>query len=249
MLNALRTSNPRDICDHGKLVESTKAIRLMSRPDQVYGSLYVFYRHCDAQGRVVHLDKPEPELRRDKRECRECTTEHVFVCPFGSILWMDYHPKEATLPNSIVPILAGRLTNGQDAYVVKADQDHFIHNSDQARAAPSVSLAILRYAPDAYLGSELPRPSIATPGEGLDATGPYSWKCVGNLSYVTEVRAEEGQADDGCNNSVGTDVEVFDSRPGDPVELQETEPEGTDDTDTASDVASFLTALEAIPAP
>ena len=283
MLDALSSSEFRNSSEYQELVESSKSVDMTDFLDVNYWRKWslMIGRHCDARGRIIHLVNDSlSSPNTSGKGCEECTTEHVWTCP--SILWVEYHYGKPDLLQNVVPVIAGHLKNGAEGYMVKDREGFFIHNSDQAKAAPSLCLAILRYTPDFYTPSNLSQRSgdmesalsirrfelqlyasdfymqfyasrrcIATSG-GLDATGPYSWEFVRDLPRLKEIQDEEDEVYDwynGESHDTGTvDDEAYYPNSCDAEKLHEAERDGTHDTDSVSDVASFITALEDIPA-
>lgn len=254
MLNALSSSLFRNSTEYRDLVQSTKTLALNRR-------LYI-YRHCDADGRVIHIYDPQFGVEPDRQECEGCTTEHMLICSGGHHLWMDYRLGGSIPENNVVLILAGRTKNGDMGYVAMNELfEYFVHNSEQAEAAPSPRLAILRYAPDSFPRfprSDLSEPAATTSKEGLDATGPFSWKFRRYLFRVQELLGGEDEVEDRYSNDDSDDVQtdygeddnddVYDSELDDSGELSEAESEGAPHSSGVFDVASFVNSLEEIPA-
>lgn len=238
MLNALSSAMIQSPNEYAELVESTtdKAMQLRS------GHLSLvdigIYRHCDVQGRVIHLNSI---FRKDlnDRVCTECATEHVLACPpdAGDVLWMEYRYGEASLLEDVVPILAGYLTDGEKGYVAMNWEEVFIHNSDQAKAAPFLTLPILRYAHDSCARGGVSGICTANSEEDRDATGCYSWEFVRDIPRIQEIQ-EDG---------VETDDEECCSGSDDAVELMKVDTGTAQDADSVPDMASFVTASKKTP--
>ena len=113
--------------------------------------------------------------------------------------------KELISLRKVVPIVAGRLPNGEEGYVASDSLGHLIH-SGQAKAVPSLSLAILRFVSDAYTRSDafqLP----TTSEEVLGATNPYhSWTFVRHLPRIQEIQDGRDEVYDRYKNSDSGDV-------------------------------------------
>lgn len=249
MLGALSSSIFRNSSEYGGLVVSTRTVYLESRP---LGKSKV-YRHCDVRGRVIHLGSML-DKRRSERLCTEkCMTEDKLVCPrvADKVLWSTYHYGEFTSLANVVPILAGRLPNGDKGYVARdVFVRYIIHSSDRAKAVPFLRLSVLRYAPDPYTRSNISGLPAATSEEGLDATGPYSWKFVRDLPRMRVIQDGKAKADGRYKGSgpigIGADDDQrLTSNPYDVVD-QKIGLEGIDDAISVSDKASFVTAREDI---
>ena len=104
---------------------------------------------------------------------------------------MEYHYGEVSLLEDVVPILAGHPTDGEKKYVMMNWQEVSIHNSDRAKAAPFLTLPVLRCTSDSCTRGDVSGISTADSEEDLDATVPYSWEFVWEVPRIQEIQEEE----------------------------------------------------------
>ena len=174
--------------------------------------------------------------------CTECTTEYELVYDSEQVLWIKYPPgRPISFPRDIVPIFAGYPADGERAYLMMdgGDTGYTLeaHKSDRGKDTRELYLPILRYTPNMcprYYGS---RESGTIPKDALDATGPFYWKFVQNLSRIQEIDNEVvethsgnrdilSHADDGLADSSSCESDAC-------------------DVQSVSDLANFfVTALE-----
>lgn len=193
------------------LVKSTRTMSIGYRtwiPDKKLK----IYRHCNVQGQVIHLSNLRYEEERNSESCKECAIEHELEYHLWNYLSIeDYHYGRTILSDEIVPIFAGHLANGEKGYVMddagaEFRNPPFIHNSNKAKAAYRPRLLILRYASDVYPKCPDSRLSTAPPTDGMDATGPYSWKFVQFLPHISEVIESEEANTSNLHSSTKDDV-------------------------------------------
>lgn len=155
------------------------------------------WRHCDTKGNLVHVEGEG-----------KCTNECVLVYHYdfhsSDILQVEISAgQQIEVPSFVEPLLAGRLSDGRRAYLARAHsprgcgwmsfcsvaegtKPEDAHPNSWMTGDPEipdkVHLLALRYAPNSYprrYGSE---EFLAGVSDGIDATGPYSWKFIGKLS-------------------------------------------------------------------
>ena len=111
------------------------------------------------------------------------------------------------MKEGLYPILAGYAPNSQSTYYAKlhyrtqdgydwsrdcvmeegmTPADAFVHNRVEDAIAPEEAyfeVYVLRYAPETYPRRYGSDDFMSGKDEGIDATGPYSWRPAGRLAY------------------------------------------------------------------
>ena len=188
MVDLLSHTEFRKSQEYYDLLESTRGISISSR---LYGKKLrgrKIYRHCNDQGRVVHIFNPRFQAEQSKRQCKECTCEHVLFLDGWNTLWTySLSGKPITPSDYFIPILAGYLLDGQKGFLATDFfQDQlFIYPIDQTESVPyGTSIPVLRYEPKTYPRHYGSWESRMAPKDGLDPTGPLYWAFVRNLPPI-----------------------------------------------------------------
>lgn len=170
------------------LLESTKG---KCKPAAI-GSKFppTFYRHCDVDGYLVHIDNACTQA---------CLVENRLSFHDEDILWIQFpHGTTVRLPDETVPILAGHHPYGRKAILAKACSVDRGSTSKciitegrpeqyRFRDPGLILVPVLRYTPDMYPRRHGPVKLMAGLEDGLDATGPYSWKFQRSVSHIEEL--------------------------------------------------------------
>ncbi|THH08607.1 hypothetical protein EW145_g2577 [Phellinidium pouzarii] len=175
MLKALSlTSKIRHPSDFTTFVEKVK----VKCPPM--SGLFIYYRHCDAEGRLLHvLDIFDYDGRCDRHGC---VMEHVMDMgpTWDDIIYLHLERGTAFSSAGYYPILAGHTVDGERAYLALAvlgtkPEDLRVQKRSAGVSAErtpiSLDVLVLRWAPDLYEESEDININV-----GMDATGPFFWR-------------------------------------------------------------------------
>lgn len=148
-------------------------------------------RHCDKNGDLVHILEEE--------HCtKACSVEHRLVLDSRDVLLLSMS-EGTSLPVSrdLIPVFAGRKPNGQKLFVAYSSnsfescnlstiityenikptcRQYTVDDGEGRRVRGSVRLPILRHSPRGYSRRYGSDEFMVGEDDGLDATGPYSWK-------------------------------------------------------------------------
>ncbi|KAH8116576.1 hypothetical protein DFH11DRAFT_1219370 [Phellopilus nigrolimitatus] len=188
ILRALSTTRYGRTPEFAQLAESQQ-VRNIRR----IGTLVLmFYRHCDANGKLIHIYNYDFSCDRD------CTGKGNYDLKLDADVLLQLRVQRGEAFSSVghYPIVAGRTVNGELAYVAEAffglygkrfcavtegmkpenlrlavsDSDSKTH---RMRVPKSFSVYVLRYEPSAYARNG----DLDVYGsEGLDSTGPFAWR-------------------------------------------------------------------------
>lgn len=163
-----------------------------------------YIRHCDADGKVIHISNGRNLLCARK----ECTTEyelHLFDNIDFSLLTIP-EGKAVAIPKHVVPILGGYCADGRRALVPLFCNRHLVIESDsfedkvwevfsdEQNKPLMLGLSLtpivlcLRFDLDTYPRRFGPDDFMRNEAAGIDATGPYSWRFT---RYIPHSEPEE----------------------------------------------------------
>lgn len=201
MLDALSRTDFRRTSEYDEMVASMRPAIFAKRESQ--GSLLqAAYRHCDEQGRLVHiLTGGERNWNKlPSKSCQNtCATEHEMFLNIWDLLIVR---NVAETPIELAPIFVGHLPDGRKAYL--AEIYNPVHKMlhwtyDEVDNLPSgATIPIVRYPDDTYDGSRSFYRRMQEPESGnrMDPTGPYSWVFVKDLPRLKEISDTITESDD-----------------------------------------------------
>ncbi|KAI5118530.1 hypothetical protein M0805_009682 [Coniferiporia weirii] len=158
---------------------------------------YYFYRHCDTEGNLIHIRAAEDVCDGVRSGVRE----HVLRANMQDVLEIRVPRGTAFSGAGHYPLFAGCTAGGKPAYIAVARFTNNIQAYECAitegtkpedlrvplyskcrgkrMVAPdTLAVYVLRYAPAVYVESGCYSEIIGGSKEGLDATGPFSWRPV-----------------------------------------------------------------------
>ncbi|KAH8107620.1 hypothetical protein DFH11DRAFT_1168482 [Phellopilus nigrolimitatus] len=216
MLRALSTTR------YAKSPEFVQSTRTQQVRNSAVNNDYLraFYRYCDADGKLKHVCENRRlwhRLYRRKKYCLKIDDE--------AVLKLRVQRGEAFSSVGHYPIVAGCTTNGELAYLAvshysKIHSQHIFavtegmkpeslrlrawdshSNSWRMRTPESFVVYVLRYEPAAYARTG------RYGSEGLDPTGPFSWRPVRQeYSPLSDMWVEEAQI---VSEGSGSDEEAW----------------------------------------
>lgn len=219
VLNALALTDPNDSRQVASLLETTEQkcrpgtepyIPLWTSGQRNTGSYFVWYRHCDKDGTLVHLHLSMRHGRhRLYSNCPPtCSVEHTLQVQVDDVLWVTFpYGTAVRIPDTLVPLLAGRYPDGRKAFVaqafgsdqkviscctvaegMKAEQLRLRRWRRKKLVIPdSIQICVLRYAQETYSRLWGSDEFLNGMDDGLDATGPFSWKFEEHLSRIDTI--------------------------------------------------------------
>ena len=179
------------------LLDQTDSVCRPRRTSELYSTRNLT-RHVDGQRQLVHIEY---------KYCKNtCAMVEVMALYYNDILKAKVPPGRKFMKDGLYPILAGYASNSQPTYYAElhywtkdrydrndcmveegmTPADALVHNHVEVAIAPEEAhyeVPVLRYAPETYPRRYGSDDFMSGKDDGIDATGPYSWRPAGRLAY------------------------------------------------------------------